>query len=48
MSDLIERAQKAKRLASDPLLPKWQRLSQGLQAFSGLELTRIADDVIEP
>ena len=47
MSDLIQRAQKAKMLASDPSLPKWQRLSQGLQAFSGLELTAIPDDVSE-
>jgi len=48
MSDLLQRAQKARILASDPLLPKWQRLSQGLQAFSGLELTGIPDEVREP
>ncbi|MHB0958190.1 MAG: DUF1186 domain-containing protein [Pirellulaceae bacterium] len=45
MSDLLQRAQKAKTLANDPSLPKWQRLSQGLQAFSGLELTRIPDEL---
>ncbi len=48
MSDLLRQAQKAKTLASDPSLPKWQRLSRGLQAFSGLELTRIPDDVSGP
>jgi len=47
MSDLIHRSQKAKTLASDPPLPKWKRLSQGLQAFSGLELTGIPEDVRE-
>ena len=39
MSDLIHRARKAKKLVGDSSLPKWQRLPQGLQAFSGLELT---------
>lgn len=48
MSDLIQRAQKAKMLAGDLSLPKWQRLSQGLQAFSGLELTGLLDNVREP
>lgn len=48
MSDLIRRAHKAKLLAGDPLLPKWQRMSQVLQAFSGLELTRIPKDVRGP
>ena len=47
MSDLIHRAQKAKILAGDPSLPKWQRLGQGLQAFSGLELSALTDDVAE-
>jgi hypothetical protein len=47
MSDLLQRARKAKTVASDPSSPKWRRLSQGLQAFSGLELTRIRDDVSE-
>ena len=45
MSDLIHRAQKARMLASDPSLLRWQRLSQALQAFSGLELTGIPEDV---
>ena len=43
MSDLIQRAQKAKSLIGDPLLPKWQRLSQALQAFAGLERSAIVD-----
>jgi hypothetical protein len=47
MSDLIKRTQKAKALAGDPSLPKWQRLSQGLQALSGLELSAIPDDARE-
>ena len=47
MSDLLKRAQEAKSLANDRSLPKWQRLSHGLQAFSGPELTGIPDDVIE-
>lgn len=33
MSDLIHRAQKAKVLAGDPSLPKWQRLCQGLPSI---------------
>ena len=45
MSDLIHRAQKAKTLAVDLSLAKWQRLGQGLQAFSGLELSAMAGDV---
>ncbi len=47
MSGLIKRAQKAKMLAQDPSLPKWRRLSQALQAFSGLELTALSDDLRE-
>ena len=42
MSDLIHRAQKSQRLIADSSLPKWQRLKQGLQAFSGLELTELS------
>lgn len=45
MSDLIRRAQKSRMLAHDPQLPKWQRLLQGLQAYSGLELTGMDEDV---
>jgi hypothetical protein len=45
MSDLVHRAQQAKRLGGDPSLPKWQRLCQGLEALSGLELSAIPDDV---
>lgn len=45
MSDLIQRAEQAAKLASSPAVPKWQRLSQALKAFSGLELTQIADDI---
>ena len=48
MSDLLHRAQKARMLAGDPLSPKWQRLSQALQAFAGLVLTGLSDDVREP
>ena len=48
MSDLIQRAQKARTLASDPSLPKWQRLEQSLQAFSGLVLTGLAEAVRQP
>ena len=48
MSDLLKRAQEAQSAANDRSLPKWQRLSHGLQAFSGLELTGIPDDVREP
>jgi hypothetical protein len=47
MSDLVQRAQKAKTLTSDPSLPQWERLLQGLRAFSGLVLTGIPDDVRE-
>lgn len=45
MSDLIHRSQKAKVLVADPSLPKWQRLYRGLEAFSGLELSLLEDDV---
>ncbi len=47
MSDLIKRAQTAKTLLGDPSLPKRERLSEALQAFSGLELTAISEDVAE-
>ena len=47
MSDLIHRARKAKGLAGDPSLPKWQRLLQALQTFSGLEFSSLADDVAQ-
>lgn len=45
MSDLIHQAHKAKILAVDASLPKWQRLCQGLEAFSGFELSSLAEDV---
>ena len=48
MSDLLKRAQEAKSAANDRSLPKWRRLSSGLEAFSGLVLTGIPDDVREP
>ena len=47
MSDLIRRAKKAKTLVGDSSLPKWQRLSQGLHAFAGLELTGIPEHTRE-
>jgi hypothetical protein len=47
MSDLIQRAQKAKILAANPSVPKWQRLHQGLQAFSGLQLSELPEAVEE-
>ncbi|NUQ63507.1 MAG: DUF1186 domain-containing protein [Pirellulales bacterium] len=47
MSDLIKRAQKARAFAADLSLPQWQRLSEALQALSGLELSDLADDVRE-
>ena len=45
MSDLIRRAQQSRLLIHDPRLPKWQRVLQGLQAYSGLELTGMDEDV---
>jgi hypothetical protein len=45
MSELLQRAQTVRTLASDPSLPKWQRLRQGLQDLSGLDLDEIPDDV---
>ncbi len=48
MSDLIRRAEKAKLLAGDTSLPTWERLSQGLEALSGLQLTGLADEVRGP
>ena len=48
MSDLLKRAQEAKSAVNDRLFPKWQRLSHGLPAFSGLELTGMPDEVREP
>ena len=44
MSDLIHRAQNAQRRITDSSLPKWQRLMQGLEAFSGLELTELPEE----
>jgi hypothetical protein len=43
MSDLILRSQEA--LAVDTSLPKWQRLHSMLQAFDGLELSLLDEDV---
>ena len=48
MSDLVKRAQMSKILAGDLSLPKWQRFSLGFHAFSGLELTGIPEDVLDP
>jgi hypothetical protein len=45
MSDLLQQAQNVKTLASDPSLPKWQRLLQGFQALSGLDPNAIPDEV---
>lgn len=36
MSDAIRRAQTVKKIVADLALPKWQRLTQALGAFSGL------------
>jgi hypothetical protein len=47
MSDLIKRAQKARISAADPSLPKWRRLLEAFNAFSGLELTDLTDQVRE-
>jgi len=47
MSDLLRRAQQVQALAGDPSLPKWQRLSQALQALSGLDFTGIPREVRE-
>lgn len=47
MADVIYKARKARILAKDLSLPKWQWLLQGLQAFSGLELSANADHVAE-
>ena len=44
MSDLIHRAQNARKQIADSSLPKWQRLMQGLEAFSGLELTELPEE----
>jgi len=43
MSDLIDRSQRV--LAVDSSLPKWQRLEEMLETFSGLELSGLDDDV---
>lgn len=43
MSELICRAEKARVLAGDPGLPKWDRLHQALAAFSGLRLDNLPD-----
>jgi uncharacterized protein DUF1186/SEC-C motif-containing protein len=45
MSDLILRAQQALRGLNDPTLPKWQRLFQGLKAYSGLVLTGLDEEI---
>jgi hypothetical protein len=45
MSNLLQQAQNVKTLASDPSLPKWQRLLQGFQALSGLDPNAIPDEV---
>lgn len=47
MSDLINRLQKAKTLANDLSLPKWQRPKRALEAFSGVDLSEFCDDVRE-
>ena len=47
MSDLLRKAQAARIPVQDPSLPKWERLSSGLQAYSGLELTCLPGDVRE-
>jgi hypothetical protein len=47
MSDLIQRAEQVKGLAGDSSLPKSKRFQEGVQAFSGLVLTEIPDDVRE-
>lgn len=48
MSELLRRVEKARRLAGDLTLPKHQRLWQGLESFSGLEITDIDGAVWEP
>jgi hypothetical protein len=48
MSELLRRAQNAKRLTSDVSLPKHESLRQGLESFSGLQITGIAQAVWEP
>lgn len=45
MSDLIHRAHRAKILAGELSVSKWERLNQGLHALSGLELNALTDDV---
>lgn len=48
MSDLLRRAQNAKRLVDDVSLPKHEGLRQSLQSFSGLQINGIAPEVGEP
>ena len=45
MSDLIQRAIQARAEINESSLPKWRRILDSLQAFSGLELGELDDDV---
>ncbi len=42
MSDLLQRARKARTLANDPSLMKWERATRALEAFGGLELNGLS------
>jgi hypothetical protein len=48
MTDLYRRAEEARRAALDQSLPKWLRLSNALDAFSGLVLTDLSPRMREP
>jgi hypothetical protein len=45
ISDLFRRSQKAKAIAEDQSMKKWQQAAQTFQSFSELELTGLPQDV---
>jgi hypothetical protein len=45
MSDLLLRARKARAVANEPSLPKWERAMLALKAFGGLDLNGLSREV---